>query len=383
MKITVIDFYTADSSPYKDPISIPRGLAALGHEVELVTTGYYDHDSLFGLKVRQLSDWLAHDLKVNRPEVVIAISRFNPGISPVLRAIKAARIPLVVKGDTDGTIGYPIPPNYLRACPVSAHPLNILRHIKWRAPVSYFVKQRLEHVLLADLVVCESPGAAVNLTRVLDFWELPEQMKKITLIPNSISKIYTLPPVVSKKCHTVVSVGRWDDQWSKGADLLAGVISHVAVRKPETEFIVIGKNPEYVSKRLLKSVSSRVWFTGQMDFEETYAIVSSAQICLVPSRLESFSHVAAEALCSGASLVVTPIEALLYLAGGGAYGSIARDFSVSAISAALIYELCLWDSLCREPASIAAHWRAILNEDCIALIWSRIVEQLLTGAVRE
>lgn len=376
MRIAIIDHYSADSSPHKDPISIPRGLAALGHNIELVTLDQYDQNRLFDFKVQRLSNWLAHGLEIDSPDAVIAISRFNPALTHVLQAIKAKRVPLIVKGDTDGSIGYPIPPNYLRTRPITAHPINVLRQIKWRAPVSFFVKQKIKHIQLADLVVCESPGAAVNLASVLDYWGLSSQIGKIAHIPNSISKIYTETPIAGKHPHTIVSVGRWDDMWCKGSDLLAETISNVLSHEHDAQFVVIGNNPEYVKRRQSNSISDRVRYTGSKDFSETHSLVSSAQILLVPSRLESFSLVSGEALCTGASLVVTPIESLLYLSGGGAFGSIARDFSASAISSALLYELHLWDRGVRKPDVIASYWRAELSEDSISSIWNKELERL-------
>lgn len=376
MKVAFVDYYSSASSPHKDPITIPQGLKALGYEVELVTRAQYDHNSLLGFKVRRLSDWLAHGFGVGGPDVAVAISRFDPRLTSALRAIKAARIPLVVKGDTDGTLGYPMAPNYLRCRPITAHPLNIIRHLKYRMPISCFVRQKIEHIRLADLVVCESPGAVVNLAYILAYWGLAEETKKIIHIPNPVSKTCTEKPVARERHKSVIAIGRWNDYWVKGSDLLAGTINYAASRRPDAVFTVVGDSPDYVSKRLLKRVRERVCFPGLLSFEDSQALVSSARILLVTSRLESFSLVSGEALCSGASLVTTPIESLLYLAGGGSYGSIARNFSVSAISAALMAEMQLWDGQCRDPVAIARHWRAVLSEDRIASIWSKEIERI-------
>jgi hypothetical protein len=385
MKIAFIDYYNSTSSPHKDPISIPRGLAALGVEIELVTRADYNQGQLLGFKVQKLSDWLKSGLEKEPPDVVVAISRFNPELNAALGKIKTKKIPLIVKGDTDGTIGYPVPPNYLRVRPLSnylrarpllAHPLNILRQLKWRAPIRYFVEKKIHHIKLADLVVYESPGAGVNLSHVLRYWGLKCQIKKLHHIPNSISKVYTDAPLVEKTSGEVVSIGRWDDRWSKGSDLLSGVIVDILLKVSDTRFIVIGNNPEYIKNRIPADLLKKVCFTGAMDYKEVQPIVSTAQIILIPSRLESFSHVAGEALCTGATLVATPIEALYYLAGGGAYGSIARDFSVPAISSALLHELYQWRCHSRDPNAIASHWRSILNEDRIAQIWLKNIVQL-------
>lgn len=377
MKFAFIDYYNSASSPYRDPISIPRGLAALGVKIELVTRVDYNQDQLFGFKVQKLSDWLKSGLEIEPPNVVVAISRFDPELNSTLRAIKAKNILLIVKGDTDGSLGYPIPPNHLRARPILAHPLNILRQLKWRVPIRYFVEQKIQHINLADLVVYESPGAGVNLSHVLRYWGLEDQIKKLCHIPNSIARIYTDSPLVEKVPGTIVSIGRWNDPWPKGSDLLAGVIRDVLQRAPDASFVVVGNNPEYISDQIPVDLRKKVFFAGAMDHSEAQSIVSTAQIILVPSRIESFSLVSGEALCTGATLVTTPIESLYYLAGGGTFGSIARDFSVSAISSALLYELHQWRCHSRDPNAIASCWRAALNEDRIAQIWFKKIVQLI------
>jgi glycosyltransferase involved in cell wall biosynthesis len=377
MKVTFIDYYNSASSPHRDPISIPQGLAVLGAEIELVTRADYNQDQLFGFKVRKLSDWLKNVLEVKRPDVVVAISRFDPELNTILRAIKAKNILLIIKGDTDGSLGYPIPPNYLRARPILAHPLNILRQLKWRAPIRYFVEQKIQHIKMADLVVYESPGAGVSLSHVLRYWGLEDQIKKLCHIPNSIARIYTDLPLVEKTPGTIVSVGRWNDPWPKGSDLLAGVIKDVLQRVSDARFVVVGNNSEYISDRIPVDLREKVLLAGAIDHKEAQSIVATAQIILVPSRIESFSLVSGEALCTGATLVATPIESLYYLAGGGAYGSIARDFSVSAISSALLYELHQWKCHSRDPNTIASYWRSALNEDRIAQIWFRKIAQLI------
>src|SRR5690606_4036442 len=102
--------------------------------------------------------------------------------------------------------------------------------------------------------------------------------------------------------------------------------------------------------------------------------LAKGRILLATSLIESFSFAAAEALCAGTSLAVTPIESLVYLAGGGAYGSISRGFTADAISAALVHEIQEWENRSRSPVAIASVWRRQLDDQKIASEWEKVLQ---------
>ena len=373
MKVAVIDFYDQESPDFRDPITIPSGLSAAGINVTLVTRCNFDGTTLHGIPIMQLNDWMTRWINHSPPDCVIAISRFDPTLNAVLREIKKKNIPLIIKGDTDGTLGFPIPPNYLRARPALRSALNILSHLKWRFPTYFIVGKRLEHIRLADAVVLESPGAGVNICQLLQYWSLDNQLEKLEYIPNSISRKFTEKLVKKNNQLSVLSVGRWDDIWCKGSDILSGVITAALEKNSDIRFTVVGNNSKLISDRIPAEVRERVTFEGEITNDEVQSRLAETCIFLVPSRLESFSLSSAEALCSGASIVVTPIESLINLSGGGSFGSIARDFSVEALTAALIYELHMWQAEKRSASEIARLWRGRLNQETITKQWSDLV----------
>lgn len=368
MKIAFIDFYNIHTTAHKDPITIPQALASLGHEVELVTRCDFDLDNLLGFKLYKIKDWIESVFIKNKPDVVIAISRFDVELTNILLEVKSHNIPLIIKGDTDGTIGYPLKPNYLRTKPIFKNPLNILRHLKWCSKFSLAVKGKITQIKLADLVVCESPKALINLTKIFDYWRIDR--KKIAFIPNPVSDI-CLKSDVPAKTATIVSIGRWDDVECKGSDILAAVISLTHQEIKNFKFMIIGEWPDKLKKLIPENVRSNVHFLGQLNFEQTQQVLSTAQILLVPSRLESFSLASAEALCWGTSLVVTPIESLEYLADDGKFGTIAENFSVGAIKNALLTEVDMWESGIRNAELISSHWRNQLSKENIAETWEK------------
>lgn len=374
MRIIFIDHYNPTMSVHKDPITIPHELATRRHDVLLVSVDEW-RGELFGLKVEPLSDWLTNTSYARQPDAVVAITRFNPKLTPILRKLKARGIHLVVKGDTDGTIGYPVPPNYLRVRPLRENPINVFRHLKWRLPLSSVVRPRLEHVILSDLTVVESPGAAVNLVHVLQHWGCAAKIDNLRFIPNPVSPDAMRIPLAEEKIKTIVSVGRWDDP-AKGSNLLRQTITHTLNARRDYSFRIIGNNGHAIRSSLHKKFQNYVECADQLGFEQTQEQISTARILLVTSVLESFSFVTAEALCAGTSVVVTPIESLVYLAGGGAYGSISRAFTSAALNAALLREIHQWEHGARDAEAISMRWRRELDPARIGQMWEQVLETI-------
>jgi glycosyltransferase involved in cell wall biosynthesis len=383
MRIAVVDLYRPGGSVHKDPVTIPLGLAGLGHEPVLVSVDpSVDRPfALAGLPVRPLADLHPHGWAAAGFDAAIVISRFAPALGPVVAAVRAAGVPLVVKGDTDGTLGHPIPPNYLRARPPLASPANLLRHVKWRAPVGRWVRPRIAQIECADRVVVESPGAAGNVARVLVHWGCAGSADKVVFLPNQVSPAATARPVAGKPERLVVAAGRWEDVAIKGTDPLCRAVRTVVATRPGVRFVIAGSGGDEVARRLPAAGRDGVEIVGELPFDALQALFARARVLLVSSRVESFSLVTAEALCAGASVAVTPIEPLLWLSGGGEWGTVARDFSAAAIAAALIHEIDRWDRGDHDPAAIAAHWRERLAPDAVARRWDALLADLI-GAGR-
>jgi glycosyltransferase involved in cell wall biosynthesis len=72
------------------------------------------------------------------------------------------------------------------------------------------------------------------------------------------------------------------------------------------------------------------------DREKLREAYLNADVVLVPSRLESFGLVAAEALCVGAPTVVTPAGALPEVLAGHPAGAVAQRMEPSAIADAIV-----------------------------------------------
>ena len=378
MKVAFIDLYNQRASRHKDPLTTPLGLREQGHEVDLVSCDatVQQEISIAGLPVTPASHFSRGAWGQAGFDAVVALSRFAHPLTPMLNEIKSAGLPLIVKGDTDGTLGYPLKPNYLRMTPVLASPGNILRQLKWRLPSRHWVGQKLAHVALADRVIVESPGAAANLQQVLLYWGLTSDMNKVRFIPNQVSQVALDIPVRSHRDKSVLAIGRWDDALCKGADLLTGSIMDLFKLRDDYEVIVVGSGLDEIRKRLPRHSATRVTLIDELSFSELQELLAKSRILLAPSRVESFSFVAAEALCAGASIVVTPIESLNYLAGGGIWGTVARGFTKRAVTAALLSEIERWESGAHAPQLIAAFWRSRLSPVTVTDLWLQMLEEV-------
>jgi glycosyltransferase involved in cell wall biosynthesis len=379
MKIAVLDYYNVGTAAHKDSITTPLVLKELGHTVELLScdpavTAAFD---LHAFCVKPAGQLLSRGWERGDFDCAIAISRFDHSITNLLSQIKAAGLPLVVKGDTDGTLGFPLRPNYLRIRPMLDEPVNTFRHLKWRLPIRRWVGRKLEHVALADRIVVESPGAAANLGQVLDHWGLGTHLSKVRFIPNQVAKEVVEAPIPTSKPRAIVSAGRWDDARCKGADLLAPVVRNLLHTRDDYSVTIVGSGVNEVRRRLGDRELSRVKLLEEIDFPEVQKLIFKSRIALVPSRLESFSFVSAEAVCGGASLVVTPIESLTYLAGGGIWGTVARDFSVAAITAALLSEIERWEVGQHCPEATSRFWRGRLAPGSTAVEWSKLLAEIV------
>lgn len=376
MKLAFIDLYSEGASHHKDPVTTPLSLKARGHEVELVSCdpAVAERFEIAGLPVVPASQLTGRGWGSQNFDAVIALSRFAAPLTPLLTEVKAAGLPLIVKGDTDGTLGYPLKPNYLRIVPVLAHPSNILRQLKWRLPVRHWVGQKMAHFALADRVVVESPGAVANLRQVLLYWGFTSDLGKIHFIPNQVSQLALDVPVGSHRDKTILAIGRWNDALCKGADLLAGTVTDLFKLRDDYEVIVVGTGLDEIRKRLPEHATTRVSLCDELSFAALQQLLVRARILVAPSRVESFSFVAAEALCGGASIVVTPIESLTYLAGGGAWGTVAKGFSTGSVTAALLSEMDRWDNGAHDPQQIAAFWRSRLSPATVTDLWLNLLE---------
>ena len=378
MNLAYVDYYQKGESHHKDPVTIPNALFDLGHNITLISCDpcfdgvSYRIDQLpvLSLESVEKSGWNSFGFSA-----VIFVSRLDTRFTQTVQNICKSGLRLIIKADTDGTWGYPLVPNYLRARTIKQNPINLLRHIKWKIPSSYLVAQKIRQIQLADAIVVESPNAAVNAVNIFLHWSMDNLVKKVKFIPNPISRAALALPVSKHRDDLILTIGRWEDRGVKNTQIMLQVIETFLRQNQNYNFEIIGSGlqPDEASKYLRKFIESgRVKIKSELPYIKLQECLGRAKIVLIPSVMESFCLVAAEALCAGASLAVTPIESLSYFAGGGRWGSIAKGFAKEQILAALTYEVQAWEQGLRNSMDLSTYWRKELNPHKIALQFSNL-----------
>lgn len=380
MKVAFVDQYADPSILHKDPITIPLAMRELGCGVTLVNASVRSAiTSIAGLNVYHRSAFDLATWEEEKFEFAVFFSRFDARFDGAILAARNVGTKVILKGDTDGTLGYPLVPNYLRTRPFSEAPLlNLLRNIKWRLPLNASVGKKIRQICKADAVIVESPGAAVNLSQILCHWKLPGHNEKIHCIPNPVSTEVVKAPLKEKR-KTILAAGRWGDHYVKNtAAMISAIKSFLDIRTDYTfELYGTGLNNGGLLAEISEYIKSeRVVVSDWVNHNELQNRIGSSRTVLIPSTLESYCLTAAEALCGGSSVAVTPIESLIYLAGGGAFGSISRGFRQSDLLAVLIRESYCWDQGARDPRVISEYWRARLDSQVVAKQYLNILEML-------
>lgn len=372
MRIALVDYYSSGIL-YKDPAQITLGLRDIGVDTIFVTRNSVNERDvaqvpfplLTGKAIETASFW--RDLGVDS---VLLISRLDPDAQNIAVAVKAAGLQLVLKADSDGTLGYPLIPNYLRTLNWRKSPLRtLLRNIKWRVPIRRYVGKKMDQIAMADAVMIESPKARSNILAILQYWGCESLGSKIHFVPNPVAPDVFAVDAMTEKQNLVMAVGRWDEVGSKNTQTMVKALTDFLREHSGYRAVVVGSGQDLVThlaKHLDNGVLRRLDIVGSMDHAGLAKRLSEARILFMPSCMESFGIVAAEALCVGCSIAVTPIESLEYLAADDFSGTVANGFGRSSVKQALLSEAKRWDAGDRSPREIAAYWRARLNRRAVA-----------------
>jgi glycosyltransferase involved in cell wall biosynthesis len=159
--------------------------------------------------------------------------------------------------------------------------------------------------------------------------------------------------------------GRWYDE-QKNAELLARTITKVVAQQGDLQFVIAGKGSKEIFGDLAAQFPDRVLLPGVVPASEMLPLLNSCRFLLSSSRWESHPIGALEAVCSGCTVVATPIPGFLDIADGGRSGTIAESHRAEALARATLVENAKWESGERNPLQIAEHWRKIVNNRVVA-----------------
>ncbi len=369
----------------KDMGQIVLGLIDAGVEAELITqnknslNNYSAPFPITGAKAADLTDenfW--RNLKADVIVFYHGLRRFKKHF----QAIKAANKKIIIKLDSHGRIWYPL--HYLK-CPYFRFSGNWLRRIgrivKWSIPFwrRLIVNADFKQLEMADAIIIESPEALQNLIYLYNYWRRPKLITKTYFIPNPVESLFAIPISLFKKENTVISVGRWDFPEAKNPKLLIKVLVEFLRLKKDYKAKIIGSDNDRMSdllKKYGKDISDRVEIFGHLKHDRLQEHLRAAKMFFMPSRWEGFGIAAAEAICSGCSIVGTPLESLKYLSMQGFSGETAVNFSKNAVLAGLLFDAEKWERGEYDSQEISRFWQQRLNRKKIAEEFIRIAQKL-------
>jgi hypothetical protein len=374
----------------KDPGQIPLGLMETGINTGVITIpkeDLADYSPKFHLTQGTLTEFYNEEFWLkNDSDVIIAYPLQGPFYSPLIEKMKLGGKKVLLKFDSDGRIAYPLQRHQIRI-PLQERLTvrNLISDVWWHLPFKSLKRRKhskvatetIRQIELSDGAIIESPDAFSNLNFFLAAWGRSDLIKKTHFIPNPVTSEFVEGKVGTKE-NIVVSHGRWDDFRVKNTAVMAETIMEFLGNRLDYRAVIFGSGIEKVKGIIAdapQDIKDRIEISGYIEHEKVKGILSNAKILFIPSRWESFSIAAAEAPCTGCSIVGTPAEALRYLSMQGFSGTITSTLDKKAILAALLQDAIKWDNGEYEPEKIAAFWRAKLDRRIIA----KGIENLASG----
>lgn len=338
------------------------------HPVDLIRTGYQNLEN---------SDWW----KKNGAEGVVLYGWGAGRYFKIAKAIKEANLFLVSHMDTGGMLGIFNGPlaygkvvwrdtkaNY--GSSVKAL-LEFFKRYSYAATIGLYLSdyKRACHLKEADVIGVITPMAIKRIRKVCRIYGGENLVRKIKLLPHPVPSYMRYDESVPKE-SLVVAVGRWNDESTKGTQLLAETISAAFSLDNQAIFEIYGKPSESLSewhKRLEGEHRKRVFLKGVQPNRELRLAMQRASISICTSLRESFHIASTEALCSGASIVGPDTEQLpgLKWFADGDFGTLAPR-TPQGLAKAISIELEFWRKGLRDPVAISEHWQKIVHAPKIA-----------------
>lgn len=169
---------------------------------------------------------------------------------------------------------------------------------------------------LADMVVCVSKDTAHE---IMEQYGVPAA--RVRVIENPVRELSHASKGVIKKADTVLFVGRLEKR--KGVLLLLEAFSILRTKLPDAKLRLVGSNllgshlQSFLrKKKLTDSVTSLGYVHDPYRFRET----AEATVLVVPSILEGFGLVAAEAMMIGTCVIASDAPGLRSIVSDGKTG---------------------------------------------------------------
>ncbi|MES2921999.1 MAG: glycosyltransferase family 4 protein [Verrucomicrobiota bacterium] len=342
------------------------GESQTGDEPDLIRTEYANLESA--------GWWQSHRL-----DGVVLYAWGSPKYRKVAAAIRNAGIFLVLNQDNGGLVSplAGIKPWLNEQWILSGSGRNrsaylrFLRLILRGLSIGLFVTDPLRacHLGHGNLIACVSPIAADYYRKLCGIYGGGKLSSRVVLIPHAVEPIFRFTS--APKQRRVVCVGRWKDTVQKRPWMLMEAMGSLVAVDARVEVAIVGSaTPELETwhNSLPQGQRSRVrllGFTGRVALAD---LLRESQVFYSPSAFESFGIAAAEAMCSGCSVVAGRSVSMASFEWfiSEASGTLASEDDAKGHLEALQHELDRWDRNDRDPGEIAGIWQERLHADRVA-----------------
>ena len=368
------DFFARDSG------LLCRGLQSLGIESHAIMPGEIradDEPDLIRTAYANLES--ASWWREQKIDAVVLYAWGRPKFRKVARAIHEAGIFLILNQDNGGFIS----------------PLAGWRgwfHEKWimsgqgidlrswlRFVISAFKEStfgllitdplRASHLKHGDIIACVSPQAADVYQRLCNRYGGRYLASKVRVIPHAVELIFQ--DSGTKRSKQIICVGRWSDIVQKRQDRMMAVFDRLLVSDRNVSLVIAGECTNALRDwhaSLSDSDKPRVNLLGRLDRSALATWMAESQVFYSPSAFESFGIAAAEALCSGCSVVAhrsVSMASFEWFVSENS-GTLANEDNTDAHLKALTHELEAWQKGLRNASNISQTWCQRLHAEQVA-----------------
>jgi hypothetical protein len=228
---------------------------------------------------------------------------------------------------------------------------------------------RAAHLKQGDVIACVSPKAAEHYRKLCRIYGGTDLAARVRVVPHAVESRFRFSD--APKRRQVACVGRWQDVVQKRPWLLMEVVGTLVASDEEVSVVIAGTATEELiewHRGLDAARRSRVQVRGHVARDELAEILAESEVFYSPSAFESFGIAAAEALCSGCSVVAgrsVSMAAFEWFVSENS-GTLAEEDDCKSHAGALQDELAAWRDGRREAGGISRAWCERLHAERVA-----------------
>ena len=228
---------------------------------------------------------------------------------------------------------------------------------------------RAQHLKYGNIITCVSPLASERYKKLCRWYDGSALASRVKMIPHAVESHFQYSG--QSKQRQIVCVGRWPDITQKRPWLLMDTIGNLLAIDDSVTVVIAGKlTPELTEwhSKLPVNKRSRVDLRGLVGRDELADLLRESKVFYSPSAYESFGIAAAEALCSGCSVVARRslvMPAFEWFVSENSGRLVDLD-DAAGHAVALSEELAAWDYGLRNAENISKHWSKNLHAEKVA-----------------